>query len=107
MQPLTDRQQQLFDFMLDYVLDHHDQPTCEEMSRALGLASKSGVLCHIEALVRKGWLTPRNERKKYGHVRYSFAGVTLTASREAATAPATLPAGDVSFHGDATTSIMP
>lgn len=83
MQPLTDRQRQVYDYLLAYVLEHHDQPTYREIAQAMGMAGPSGVVSNICALVTKGWLRQRGPAtggQTFAVGRWSFAGVTLTAS---------------------------
>jgi repressor LexA len=55
--PLTDRQQQI----LDYIRSHQDRlgypPTIREIGKRFGIRSPNGVTCTLQALRRKGYLT--------------------------------------------------
>lgn len=56
---LTDRQRQVFDFIVEYKREHGVPPTMKEIGDALGIASKSTTHQHVTALVAKGYLAPR------------------------------------------------
>ena len=53
---LTGRQQQILDFLLDYVERHGYPPTVREIGEAVGLASPSTVHAHLANLERAGFL---------------------------------------------------
>jgi repressor LexA len=53
MKPLTQRQQQLLQFLQDYSNREGFPPTIAEMMRALGVASPHGVRQQLQALARK------------------------------------------------------
>jgi repressor LexA len=53
---LTARQQQIWDFLVDYVDDHGYPPTVREIGDAVGLASPSTVHAHLANLERAGLL---------------------------------------------------
>jgi SOS-response transcriptional repressor LexA len=54
---LTARQQQMYDFVRDFRKEHGFSPSVREIGAALRIASPNGVLCHVKALVKKGYLT--------------------------------------------------
>jgi repressor LexA len=60
--PLTDRQQEL----LDLVVAHSKLygPTVRELCAAANIGSPNGVVCHLKALERKGYIrrTPNKAR---------------------------------------------
>jgi repressor LexA len=60
--PLTDRQQEL----LDLVVAHSKMygPTVRELCAAANIVSPNGVVCHLKALERKGYIrrTPNKAR---------------------------------------------
>jgi DNA-binding MarR family transcriptional regulator len=56
LEPLTDRQQQMLDFVRDHLRRHGRPPTLQEIAAALDFHSANAVTCHLEALVRKGWI---------------------------------------------------
>jgi repressor LexA len=59
---LTDRQQQVLDFIQDKITVDGFPPTIREIGAELGINSTNGVNDHLRALERKGYLT-RTEAK--------------------------------------------
>src|SRR4051794_23273486 len=53
---LTGRQQEIWDFLVDYVDRHGYPPTVREIGDAVGLASPSTVHAHLANLERAGLL---------------------------------------------------
>src|SRR3954452_8824621 len=53
---LTGRQQEIWDFLVDYVDGHGYPPTVREIGEAVGLASPSTVHAHLANLERPGLL---------------------------------------------------
>ena len=53
---LTGRQQEIWEFLVDYVDDHGYPPTVREIGEAVGLASPSTVHAHLANLERAGLL---------------------------------------------------
>jgi repressor LexA len=53
---LTGRQQEIWDFLVDYVDTHGYPPTVREIGEAVGLASPSTVHAHLANLERSGLL---------------------------------------------------
>jgi repressor LexA len=53
---LTDRQQEIWNFLIQYVDDHGYPPTVREIGEAVGLASPSTVHAHLANLERAGLL---------------------------------------------------
>ena len=56
---LTARQQEIWQFLVDYVDRHGYPPTVREIGEAVGLASPSTVHAHLANLERAGLLAPR------------------------------------------------
>jgi repressor LexA len=54
---LTGRQQEIWDFLVDYVDRHGYPPTVREIGERVGLASPSTVHAHLANLERAGFLT--------------------------------------------------
>ena len=52
---LTGRQQEIWDFLVDYVDRHGYPPTVREIGEAVGLASPSTVHAHLANLERAGY----------------------------------------------------
>lgn len=63
MNELTDKQQQVLDYIEDYQLTNGSSPTLREIREYLGVASDNSVLKHLKALEKKGYIqkdeTPR------------------------------------------------
>lgn len=57
MNELTAIQRRVFDFITDTLATGGSSPTPREISGKFGWNSKRAAECHIEALIRKGWLT--------------------------------------------------
>src|SRR3981189_3412120 len=53
---LTDRQQQIWNFLVEYVDSHGYPPTVREIGEEVGLASPSTVHAHLANLERAGLL---------------------------------------------------
>ena len=67
MRALTDRQQEVLEFIRTYVHKHGVVPARMEIGEALGLSHKTSVDAHLNALMKKGWIelqpgSPRNIR---------------------------------------------
>jgi repressor LexA len=56
MDLLTDIQRRVFDFVRGKVVAGRPAPTPREVAAEFGWSSKRAAECHIEALIRKGWL---------------------------------------------------
>jgi repressor LexA len=66
MQPRTRRQREILDFINDYTERKGYQPSYQLIARHLGIASKSAVAKHVEALERLGILQRRREDGSFG-----------------------------------------
>lgn len=53
---LTQRQQDMLDFIADYTRTHGYCPTIREIAEAFGIKSPNGVICTLKALEKKGKL---------------------------------------------------
>ena len=53
---LTDRQQEVFNFIVGYIEDRGYPPTIREMQEGLGIGSLRGVTIHLDALHKKGFI---------------------------------------------------
>lgn len=58
-QPLAPRQQEVYDFILDYRERYECTPTIREIGDALGVTSTNTVDYHLKALERKGYIRRR------------------------------------------------
>ena len=56
-QELTAAQQELYDWLADYILGHHHSPSIRQMMEAMGLRSPAPVQSRLRHLQQKGWIT--------------------------------------------------
>jgi repressor LexA len=53
---LTDTQQRIFDFIRKYIESNGYPPAIRDIGNAFGIASPNGVMCHLRALQKKGYI---------------------------------------------------
>lgn len=78
-QPLTPRQEQVYEMIVAFIVEHHQQPTLEEIAAGFGSKFRNAAYAHIRPLVRKGWL---EKYERNGQVAYRLAGVRIEIVRE-------------------------
>lgn len=91
MTELTNTQRQVFDFVRTKLIAGQSAPTVREVATKFGWKSKRAAACHIEAIVRKGWL-----ESQFGKARsLRLAHATKTADRAVVELPiyGSIPAG--------------
>ena len=54
---LTPRQQEIYDFLHDKIMNRGYGPTVREIGAHFGIRSPNGVMCHLKALEEKGLIT--------------------------------------------------
>ena len=54
---LTQRQQDIYDFLEDKIMNRGYGPTVREIGNHFGIRSPNGVMCHLRALEKKGLIT--------------------------------------------------
>jgi repressor LexA len=59
MKPLTERQQQVFDFITAYLDTHGCPPTLREISEHIQTKGTVSAIRHLDALESKGWIQRR------------------------------------------------
>jgi len=57
MNGLTEKQQEIFDFILRSLREDGAIPTVREIAQAFGYASTNAVVCHLDALANKGYIS--------------------------------------------------
>ncbi len=57
MEELTPRQEEVYRVMVDYFRQYQRMPGIRDLCVPLGIDSLNGVMCHLVALQRKGYLT--------------------------------------------------
>jgi len=55
--PLTPKQQRIYDFICERIDDRGFPPTIRDIGAAFGIKSPNGVMCHLKALEKKGFIT--------------------------------------------------
>lgn len=66
--PLTRRQQEIYQFLLDHLTDFPHPPTLDELCTALGLSSKGSLHKQIQALIDAGLVEPTNNLRRGIHL---------------------------------------
>lgn len=56
MQPLTEAQQELYDWLVDYIRENQHSPSIRQMMRAMGLKSPAPIQSRLEHLRTKGYI---------------------------------------------------
>ena len=56
-EPLTSAQQELYDWLADYITTHRHSPSIRQMMQAMGLRSPAPVQSRLRHLQQKGWIT--------------------------------------------------
>lgn len=57
MEPLTEVQQQLYDWLVDYIKTNQHSPSIRQMMRAMGLKSPAPIQSRLEHLRNKGYIS--------------------------------------------------
>ena len=91
MEPLTDRQQQVLDYLSSYINQHECPPTLREISEHIGTAGTVSAMRHLEALERKGYVNRRDGSRgialvgRSGSVAVPIVGTVRAGMPELAT----------------------
>ncbi|MFZ9229671.1 MAG: transcriptional repressor LexA [Prochlorococcaceae cyanobacterium] len=56
-EPLTTAQQELYDWLADYIGVHRHSPSIRQMMEAMGLRSPAPIQSRLKHLQQKGWIT--------------------------------------------------
>ena len=65
MQPRTKRQKDVLDYITRFIERHGYEPSYQQIARSLGIASKSGVAKHIEALENQNFIIRKRENGSF------------------------------------------
>ena len=76
-QKLTNRQKQIYDFIHDQIVEHGISPSSADIKRKFNLRTSNGVMCHVNALERKGWI--KRDRFCYRGIKLTGENVTQFA----------------------------
>lgn len=55
-EPLTEAQQELYDWLVTYIRDNQHSPSIRQMMRAMGLKSPAPIQARLDHLRKKGWI---------------------------------------------------
>jgi repressor LexA len=78
MEPLTDAQQQLYDWLEDYIRQHQHAPSIRQMMQAMNLKSPAPVQSRLEHLRSKGYIDwTEGQARTIRIVRASSSGVRV------------------------------
>ena len=106
---LTSRQQEIFDLIRDRITDRGYGPTVREIGEQFGIRSPNGVMCHLKALEKKGFIfrSPNKSRAieltaeaREAERGLPLAGVVAAGVMELAFEQNERIAFDDLFHGD-------
>lgn len=61
--PLTKTQRAMLEFWLDHFRAHQRFPAIREACAKFGIQSPNGIMCHLKALERKGYLQRHHGKK--------------------------------------------
>ncbi|RYG33715.1 transcriptional repressor LexA [bacterium] len=76
---LTKRQQQILQYVLDYVQKEGYPPSIREIGKSFEIGSLRGVTVHLDALERKGYITRSNTPRSIKLIHPSFQTGNRTA----------------------------
>jgi repressor LexA len=66
MQPRTQRQREILEYIMRFIQRHGYEPSYAQIARHFGVSSKATVAKHIEALEKRGLLTRTREDGAFG-----------------------------------------
>lgn len=61
---LTARQREILEYVCDFQVKNGFPPTVRELKLAFDIASPNGIVCHLRAMLKKGYLDSRTYRKR-------------------------------------------
>lgn len=76
---LTPRQSEVYHFILDHLQTHGFAPTVRDIADEHGIASPNGVVCHLRALEKKGYISHAEGLAR--GIRVTDGGVCPTCGR--------------------------
>ncbi len=77
MENLTDRQKQVLDFITDYLERHGFPPALRDIAAHLGINGTFGVMKHLGALEKKGYLRRGSGNSRGIALAHAFQSVSL------------------------------
>ena len=75
---LTTAQQELYDWLVDFIGDHHHSPSIRQMMQAMGLRSPAPIQSRLRHLQEKGWIKwQEGQARTLQLIEESSAGVPV------------------------------
>lgn len=72
MEPLTKVQQELYDWLVDYIQENHYSPSIRQMMRAMNLRSPAPIQSRLEHLRSKGYIDWTEGKARTIRILHSF-----------------------------------
>jgi repressor LexA len=64
LQPLTPKQRSIYDWIVAYHARERIGPSVRDVQTHFNFSSPNGAVCHVHALVKKGWLERRPNKAR-------------------------------------------
>ena len=78
---LTTAQQELYDWLVDFIGDHHHSPSIRQMMQAMGLRSPAPIQSRLRHLQQKGWIKwQEGQARTLQLIEESISGVPVLGS---------------------------
>ena len=78
---LTTAQQELYDWLVDFIGDHHHSPSIRQMMQAMGLRSPAPIQSRLRHLQQKGWIKwQEGQARTLQLIEDSLSGVPVLGS---------------------------
>lgn len=78
---LTTAQQELYDWLVDFIGDHHHSPSIRQMMQAMGLRSPAPIQSRLRHLQQKGWIKwQEGQARTLQLIEESISGVPVMGS---------------------------
>ena len=75
---LTTAQQELYDWLVDFIGDHHHSPSIRQMMQAMGLRSPAPIQSRLRHLQEKGWIKwQEGQARTLQLIEETFSGVPV------------------------------
>ncbi len=78
---LTTAQQELYDWLVDFISNHHHSPSIRQMMQAMGLRSPAPIQSRLRHLQEKGWIKwQEGQARTLQLIEDSISGVPVMGS---------------------------
>ena len=75
---LTSAQQELYDWLVDFIGNHHHSPSIRQMMQAMGLRSPAPIQSRLRHLQEKGWIKwQEGQARTLQLIEENFSGVPV------------------------------